>query len=279
MKMAVTGASGFVGRHVVRELLARGTMPVLLTRDASVLPDKFTSCRVAGFDLTTNPPDAFDQLGRPDVLIHLAWGGLPHYKSRSHFEDELPAHYRFLKTLVACGLKKIVVAGTCLEYGMQSGCLREDTRTLPHTPYGFAKDALRQQLQFLQSEFTFDLVWARLFYMFGDGQSPASLLPLLQKAIETGEPTFPMSAGEQLRDYQPVESSARSLVKLALDPSARGVYNVCAGKPTSVRTLVEGWIRDAGSPITPEFGRYPYPDYEPMAFWGDATRINELITS
>jgi dTDP-6-deoxy-L-talose 4-dehydrogenase (NAD+) len=87
-----------------------------------------------------------------------------------------------------------------------------------------------------------------------------------------------MSVGEQLRDYQPVEASARSLAKLALDPRANGIYNVCAGMPTSVRALVEGWIREAGAPITPELGRYPYPDYEPMAFWGDATRMNELNT-
>lgn len=276
-KIAVTGATGFVGKHVVREFLACGVRPALLARDPSALPEEFRSCPVAAFDLAMNPADAFDQLGRPDVLVHLAWGGLPHYKSRSHFEIELPAHYRFLKALVASGLRKIVVSGTCLEYGMQNGCLREDARPLPHTPYGFAKNALRQQLDFLQAEFPFDLVWARLFYMFGEGQSLTSLLPLLQKAIAAGEPTFPMSAGEQLRDYQPVETSARSLTKLALAPGAGGIYNVCSGKPASVRTLVEAWIREAGSPITPEPGRYPYADYEPMAFWGDATRINKLI--
>ena len=82
--------------------------------------------RVARIDIADPPAHAFELLGRPDVLIHLAWGGLPNYPSLHHFERELPAHYALLKRLVDDGLRRLVVAGTCFEYGMQSGPLAED---------------------------------------------------------------------------------------------------------------------------------------------------------
>ena len=81
------------------------------------------------------------------MLIHLAWGGLPNYRSLHHVETELPAQYRFLRGLVEAGLQSLVVAGTCFEYGMQSGPLDEEQPTRPETPYGFAKDTLRRELQ------------------------------------------------------------------------------------------------------------------------------------
>jgi UDP-glucose 4-epimerase len=70
---------------------------------------------------------------------------------------------------------------------MQSGQLKETLETKPNTPYGFAKDTLRRQLQDLQKVEPFNLTWARLFYLYGEGQSDASLLPQLKRAVENGE--------------------------------------------------------------------------------------------
>ena len=218
----------------------------------------------------------------PDVLIHLAWGGLPNYKSLHHFEQELPAHYRFLKAMVAAGLRHLVVSGTCFEYGMQSGPLHEDLPAVPSNPYGLAKDTLRRQLQYLQldrqqSGQPFALTWARLFYLHGEGQAPNSLLPLLQRAVARGDATFPMSGGEQLRDYLSATEVAQHLVALALGGSDHGVVNLCSGRPTSVRALVEGWIAASGWSITPALGHFPYPDHEPMAFWGDRRKLDRCL--
>jgi dTDP-6-deoxy-L-talose 4-dehydrogenase (NAD+) len=140
--------------------------------------------------------------------------------------------------------------------------------TKPANPYGFAKDVLRQQLGLLCSEHPYSLTWARLFYMYGDGQPASSLLPLLQSAVEKGDSEFPMSGGEQLRDYLPVQEVARQLVTYALDSMGHGPVNICSGTPISVRRLVEQWIDENGWDITPRLGVLPYPDYEPLAFWG-----------
>lgn len=227
-------------------------------------------------DLHDPPADAYDRMGRPDVVIHLAWGGLPNYQSSHHFDRESPAHLRFLKGLLDRGLRHLVVAGTCYEYGMQSGPLHEDLDAKPVTAYGLGKDILRRVLERSVPQ-TSSLTWARLFYPYGDGQSPTSLWPRLKSAAERGDPSFDMSRGEQLRDYLPVEDVARRVVALALAETGCGVVNVCSGEPTSIRSLAERWIRENGWSITLNLGRYPYPDYEPMAFWGDPRKLQRVL--
>ena len=211
------------------------------------------------------------------MLMHLAWGGLPNYSSPHHVEQELPAQSSFLEGLLAAGLAGVTVTGTCLEYGMQSGALREDMPTAPVTAYGRAKDELRRRLERLQRNRPFNLTWARLFYLHGEGQAAGSLLPQLEAAIARGDAAFNMSGGEQLRDYLPIEEAAGYLVELALSGRNNGVVNVCSGRPVSVRELVEGVVAKHGSSIELNLGYFPYPDYEPMAFWGDRHKLDRCL--
>ena len=92
-----------------------------------------------------------------------------------------------------------------------------------------------------------------------------------------GDATFDMSGGEQLRDYLPVEEAAADLVALALNGGDNGVVNVCSGQPISVRELAEGVVRNHGSTISLNLGHFPYPEYEPMAFWGDRTKLDHCL--
>jgi nucleoside-diphosphate-sugar epimerase len=277
MKIAVTGAAGFIGRHVLNALAGQGGEVTAVLRPSAAAPSGLPCDRVVHLDIQDAPANAFELLGRPDALIHLAWGGLPNYRSLHHFEQELPAQYRFLKHLVTAGLNTLLVAGTCFEYGMQSGSLGEDLEARPDNPYGFAKDTLRRQLEYLKTKHPFNLVWSRLFYLHGEGQAENSLFPQLKAALERGDAAFDMSGGEQLRDYLPVSEVARSLVALVLKQADIGVVNVCSGQPVSVRKLVEGWIAENDWSIDLNLGRYPYPDYEPMAFWGDRRKLNKLL--
>ncbi len=278
IKVALTGASGFIGRHVLAELNAHnGVEVVVVARELRKGEPKISNgCRVQ-MNICQPPANVYKALGCPDTLIHLAWQGLPNYLSLHHFESELPIQYAFLKQLVQQGLKSILVAGTCFEYGMQSGSLSEDIETSPTNPYGFAKDALRKQLQYLQVIYPFNVTWARLFYMYGDGQPDSSLIPQLKKAVARGDKMFNMSGGEQLRDYLPVKIIAEKMVSLALMQQNIGAINICSGKPLSVRNLVEKRIHDEQYNIELNLGFYPYPDYEPMAFWGDTSRFDHVM--
>jgi nucleoside-diphosphate-sugar epimerase len=276
MKIAVTGASGFIGRNVVAAL-ARNSDVELVASSRSAGVALVPGVRHVALDMA-EPEDAFDRLGRPDVLVHLAWNGLPNYRSLHHFETELPAQYRFLRGLVDDGLTRLVVAGTCYEYGMQSGALEETMAGLPTNPYALAKLTLHKQLEFLKAQVPFALTWARLFYAYGEGQAPSSIYSLLRAAVARGDARFPMSAGEQLRDFLPIETVSGYLATLARQDGDVGIVNICSGQPTSIRSLVERWLADNGWSIALDLGHYPYPDYEPLAFWGSAAKLHALTT-
>lgn len=277
MKIAVTGASGFLGRHVTRALVEAGHDPVIVLRPSSVVPIGMESLTCVRHDLRCDSGEVFQKLGSPDLLIHLAWGGLPNYRSLHHLATELPAQFRFLRAMVEAGLPKLVVTGTCFEYGMQHGPLDEEIAAQPENPYGFAKFALLRMLGMLARETPYDLTWVRLFYLFGEGQAESSLYQQLHRAAAAGDATFPMSGGEQLRDFMPIEQFRNEFVRLSLAPGGHGLVNLCTGSPISVRCLVEQWIQENGWNIQPDRERYPYPDYEPMAFWGVRKKLDSIL--
>lgn len=193
---------------------------------------------------------------------------------REENDGQRPA---FLKALVEAGVRQVLVTGTCLEYGARaSGCLSEHTVTAPDVPYALAKDTLHRFLQFLKREQPFVLQWARLFYMHGVGQNPKSLLSLLDTALREGRATFEMSRGEQLRDYLPVTSVAELLARVLEHPEVDGPINICSGEPISVRRLVERHLAEHQASIELKLGVYPYPSYEPLAFWGASEKLERL---
>lgn len=278
MKIAVTGATGFVGRQVLAELKARRIKTIAVIRPSTTNLIQSLAHKTVQIDIHNPPANALEVMGFPDALIHMAWSGLPNYKSLHHFETELPLQYLFLKNLIGDGLKNLVVTGTCLEYGNQSGKLSELSNTpKPETTYGYAKNALREQLEYLKEDKPYLLTWARLFYLYGEGQAKNSLFPQLQRAVARGDKKFNMSGGEQLRDYLSVGEAARHLVSLALKEQDTGVINICSGIPISVRHLVENWISEHEWEININLGHYPYSDYEPMAFWGDAGKLLQTL--
>lgn len=271
----VTGATGFVGRHVVERLLERGHQVLAIARDLRKAREMpwFGEVQFAACDLHGDFAPLFRDYRHSDALVHLAWPGLPNYRDYSHIENNLPGDLAFLKACVLEGVSQLLVTGTCLEYGMQYGPLPEDAETRPITPYGLAKDALRKALQLLQKSRPFTLQWVRLFYLTGTGQNAGSLLSQLDRAIDQGQAVFDMSCGDQLRDYMPVTEAARDIVRLLETPLCQGIINCCSGEPVSVRDLVERHCRDRQSRITLNRGHYPYPDYEPLAFWGIPTKL------
>jgi len=280
-KVLITGATGFIGNHVVHELLKK-EYPVIassLHKEKAEIADWFNKVKYIPFDLASYDPgiNYYQFFGEPDMLIHLAWEGLPAYKSSFHQDVNLPRHLAFLSNLIENGLKDLTVTGTCFEYGMQEGCLKEDMPTMPGNAYGMAKDMLRKKLEILVKKHAVSFKWVRLFYMYGKGQNPGSLLSQLDKALVDHEPVFNMSGGEQVRDFLPVEKVAADIVMIAFQNKVTGVINCCSGKPVTVKEFVENYLRETNGHISLNLGYYPYPDHEPMRFWGDTHKLNKII--
>lgn len=273
--VAVTGASGFVGQHVLRELGRRGVQALALSR-RNVASDSADWCML---DMACPDKRTVDRIGSCHSLVHLAWGGLPNYLAERHLDEELPLQRAFLSEVCSTGLRSLVVSGTCLEYGMREGELHESLEVVPHVPYAQAKDRLRSFLELMRARTQMNLCWTRLFYVYGSGQSPNSLWPLLQAAIARGDVRFPMSAGQQVRDFLPIEEAARALVDLALIQSDCGVVNLSSGLPVTVEQRVRRWVEESGASIELDLGRFPYPSYEPLRFWGSRRKLDDTLRS
>jgi len=213
---------------------------------------------------------------KPTHVILLSWPGLPNYQETFHVSRNLPACVELVDQLISAGLQRLVIAGTCYEYGLKNGPLKEEELTSPINCYAIAKDALRRTIASRCKVSEVEWCWLRIFFPYGDGQNPKSLLPSLQHAIEQGHPTFPMSSGRQLRDFIPVDEVARQFLLLAADRRAYGVYNGGSGRPRSLREIAENKIHELGADIRLKCGVYPDREDEPLAFWADMSRMSTL---
>ena len=265
LRILMTGGTGFIGKHLIKQLHSRGHQISLIIRPA---PDRPTA---------SIPQDI--RIISSDIHNEASYHQIPEepLDSMVHMEQLLAGDIKFLRMMAERRIPKIFVSGTCFEYGMQEGCMSEETPAAPVLPYAMAKDFLRKYLQELQKRHNFQLLWGRLFYTHGPGQNSRSLLALLDKSIKNGDEYFNMSGGEQLRDYLPVEIMTKKITTVIESNAFNGIINICRGKPVSVRYLVEEHIKKAHSTIKLKLGHYQYPPHEPMAYWGSDKLVNDLV--
>jgi dTDP-6-deoxy-L-talose 4-dehydrogenase (NAD+) len=283
MRILVTGATGFIGRHVVDYLISLGGHELITTsiKSKEEAEAVFSSIKKTDYipkDLNQKEENYYSFFGNPDCIIHLSWEGLPNYNELFHIERNLPANFYFIKNMIQNGLNNITITGTCFEYGLQNGCLSEDMDTAPVTYYGLAKDTLRKCIELLHNTYAFNMKWVRIFYPYGHGQSKKSLYSLMEDAISNNAEQFNMSQGEQLRDYISIDRVAEYISKTALQNDITGVINCCSGKPVSVRKFVEDFFKERGVTMKLNFGCYPYPQFEPLGFWGEVEKISNIIS-
>ena len=276
LKVLVTGATGFVGQHVVRALLMQNHKVIIVTRQIETAKkfEWFNKVEVIKCDLYKNSRPVIDLATQIDCVVHLAWSDLPNYLSDVHITKNLTFNLIFLKKLINAGLKKIIVAGTCLEYGIKGGELTENEDTNPTTAYGFAKDVIRKSIEFMRAEENFYFIWVRLFYLYGPGQAKTSLYSQLNFAIDNSQSIFKMSPGDQIRDFQSIESAAEIFAIAVEDRNFNGIINSCSGNPISVMDFAKKICDDRNSKIFLDNTAYPYSIYEPHAFWGKSDYLS-----
>ena len=283
MKVLVTGATGFIGSHLINYLLSDGNEVIATSTNKNSAMShpwffkvNFKEYQIGQLSLTNI--NLFNYFDKPDILIHLAWQGLPNYNEQYHIDENLFSQYHFLKNLIESGLQNVCIAGTCLEYGLVNGCMNEEQQIIPANNYALAKDSLRKFIALLRDKHNFSFKWVRLFYMYGSGQSQNSLIPQLEKAIQGKHPNFRMSGGEQLRDYLSIEMVVEYLCKISYQREIDGIINCCSGIPISVRKFIEQYIKENNYDINLDLGYYPYPNYEPFAFWGDNNKLQKILS-
>ena len=191
MKILVTGANGYLGQGIVKQLLNDGQEVIAADFTANNIDSR---AKVKECDLfsVTNP---YEYFGEPDVLLHLAWRNGFVHNALSHIED-LPYHYKFLKAFFDAGVSQVAVLGTMHEVGFFEGSINENTPTNPQSLYGIAKDALRNAVKVMANGTNTVVQWVRGYYIVGNSQFGCSIFSKItprRRAILNG-PTICMAS-------------------------------------------------------------------------------------
>jgi nucleoside-diphosphate-sugar epimerase len=272
MKIFLTGGTGFIGTHFLRSSHASGHEIIALRRAGSspCLPLLKEPHWMSQSLDEVNSQD----LSGCDVLVHLASPGVS--PKKANWEDlfywNVTATLRLVDQARLAGVRRIVVAGTFAEYGRSADRFDPIPIDAPLEPtYGYAasKASSFVALSAYAIEFGLELAYLRVFSAYGEGQFDANFWPALCKAALSGQ-DFPMTPGEQVRDYLPVEDVASMFWKAATTAEIiKGVpliRNVGSGKPISMRTFAEEWWSRLGATGRLLPGALPYRSNEVMRF-------------
>jgi UDP-glucose 4-epimerase len=278
MRVLVTGASGFVGAHVVRALLADGLEPVVVLRRATT-PWRLADVdgrvdRIVG-DLATVETWAPRLVAAaPDVVLHLAWEGVANTQRNAPFQlgSNLTGTLALVEAAARAGATTWIGLGSQAEYGPLRGRIDETHPTRPTSLYGVAKLAAGLASAVRCRELGVRHAWLRLFATYGPLDDGPWLIPSLIRGLLAGE-TPALTAGTQRWDWLEVSDVAAALVACARSPDVSGVYNLGSGEARTIRSAAET-IRDLVAPgVRLAFGAVPMRSDQTTHLEADASRL------
>lgn len=272
MRILVTGANGYIGQGVVRHLLDKGADVVATDFSLNHVDDRAEKITGNIFEIS----DPYDYFEKPDVVLHLAWRDGFKHNSLNHIND-LANHYNFLRLLAESGVPKIACMGSMHEIGFYEGCVHENTECHPASLYGISKNALRELCELLAKEHGFTLQWLRGYYIVGNSKYGCSIFSKITEAAEKGQKTFPFTTGENQYDFVDYEPFCEQIACAVLQDKVNGTIELCSGKPESLASRVERFIKENGYDIQLAYGTFPDRPYDSKAIWGDSTKINQIM--
>jgi len=256
----LTGATGFVGRQVLRVLAAQGVSVRVVIRDGK--QDQLEA--LDNIDSLVTTPDLFaentswwvDACQCIDTVVHVAWYAEPgKYLQAEKNLDCLAGTLQMAKGAAQAGVRRFVGIGTCFEYDLTLGMLSVETALRPLTPYAAAKAAAYMALSHWLPQQGLEFAWCRLFYLYGEGEDARRLVPYLRARLAAKQ-TAELTSGGQIRDFLDVRDAAQMIVESALGNS-QGPINICSGQPITVRQLAEQIADEFGCRDLLRFGARP----------------------
>ncbi len=266
MRILLTGASGFLGSHVLRNLRAAGgdDVAVILRepRSAWRIADALEGVRVIRADLADEASFA-TAVGEfaPTHVLHLAWDGVGGRNRNDPAQHRnVGQALRLLEIAMAAGARDFIGLGSQAEYGPCAQRIGESTPTRPTTMYGASKLATCLLAERLCALNDVRFAWLRLFSSYGPRDNPEWMIPYLTRMLLRRERPA-VTAAEQRWDYIYVEDAAEAVTAVARTPAAEGVFNLGSGSAPPLRDVIESIRRQVDPSLPIGYGEVPYrPD-------------------
>jgi UDP-glucose 4-epimerase len=279
MRVAVTGAAGFVGRAVVGTVRASGHEAVAMVRHPDVASRIRELAGVAVVQVDLRDPASALRAVReihPDVVIHGAWRGAVAAERGSLAQIENLASLRHLiEAALEAKVSRIVGIGSQAEYGATNALVTEETVPRPRTLYGICKLAAGQIGLCAAASTSLEFIWLRVFATYGPAQPTTYVIPHVITALLRGESPG-LTTGEQELDYLYVADLARAIVAAAVHSShGSAIFNLCSGHPVRLRDLISLVADALPHGPAPRFGAVPPPPGNPARLVGDPSRFIE----
>jgi nucleoside-diphosphate-sugar epimerase len=268
-RVLLTGATGFVGRHVLQTLVRHGYDVQVAGRHRPDAPAGFIETDL----LDAGARRAAVECANASHLLHLAWIADPGIYWRSPLNlDWAAASLDLVKHFHERGGVRAVIAGSCAEYQWGTARFQENvTSCRPATLYGSAKDATRRLVMAYAREAGLSAAWGRLFFLYGPGEKPGRLISDAIAALRDDR-DLPTSQGFQRRDFLHVADVAGALVAL-LGRKVDGPVNIGSGEATAVRSILEALADRLGHRERLLYGGRPLGPGDPPVIEADPTRL------
>jgi dTDP-6-deoxy-L-talose 4-dehydrogenase (NAD+) len=256
-RILITGATGFVGRQIVKALITDNQKVTIIRRSQNKekIPSEINIIETE--DLFAESDTRLTEILKgTDILIHAAWYAEPgKYLTSPLNLDCLTGTIRLAKAFADVGGKRFVGIGTCFEYDLSQCMLSVNTPLNPKTLYAACKVSAFQVLGQLLTTKNVEFLWCRLFYLYGEGEDPRRLVPYLKKCLSSGE-VAELTSGNQIRDFLDIEVAGKMIADAAI-ATTEGPLNICSGIPITVRQLAEKVADEFGLRDLLKFGARP----------------------
>lgn len=267
----VTGANGYLGKGVVKELLDDG-IEVVATDFSDKYIDKRAKIKCCDLFHIENPYEYFE---KPDILLHMAWRDGFVHNSMNHIND-LSKHYDFILKMIDGGIQRIAVLGSMHEIGFYEGSINENTPTNPQSLYGISKDALRKMVELECKNSNCIFQWLRGFYIVGNTEDGCSIFSKIVQAEHKNEKEFPFTLGLNQFDFLDYEVFCQQVSDTVTQSEINGIINICSGRPEKLADRVERFIKENDFKIKLKYGVFPDRPYDSKAIWGDDFKIKMI---
>ena len=280
MRILITGSTGFLGERLIQKLKTSSHEIMVMTRKkSSKRISKNVKVLVADLSELSSYSKPVKNFA-PEIIIDMAWEGIPNFTSKISLTNKINTSrfLDFVTDLDSC--KKILVAGSCLEFGQSLGPCNEENVGIPNDYFSLAKHSIRNWLDMKCQEKNISYAWFRIFYVYGPYQRSSSILPTLMDKFQKGDVPN-LKTPYRANDYVYIDDIINAFFICLNKKFNSGIYNLGSGKSISVLELcktVERVVYGSTETTRELIKTLPPYDKNEINFWASTTKSQKNLS-